>query len=161
MRRSALAAIARKEFIQIRRDKATIYMVFIFPMMMLMLYGFGIRYDVKSVPTTVFDQDGEQQSRQYLERFSNSPYFNVKRYVHSYDELQQDIDRGEARIGIVVPPDFGARLSSNRPVDRGSRRSTSAREADRRIRRRKIRRGGRTIAGIPDIGPPRKGAPHE
>jgi len=113
MKRSALAAIARKEFIQIRRDKATIYMVFIFPMM-LMLYGFGIRYDVKSVPTTVFDQDGGQQSRQYLERFSNSPYFNVKRYVHSYDELQQDIDRGEARIGIVVPPDFGARLSSNR-----------------------------------------------
>jgi ABC-2 type transport system permease protein len=47
MRLSALRAIARKEFIQIRRDKATIYMVLIFPVMMLVLYGFGIRYDVK------------------------------------------------------------------------------------------------------------------
>jgi ABC-type Na+ efflux pump permease subunit len=42
--RRPLLAIARKEFIQIRRDKATIYMIFIFPMMMLLLYGFGIRY---------------------------------------------------------------------------------------------------------------------
>jgi ABC-2 type transport system permease protein len=114
MRRSALVAIARKEFIQIRRDKATLYMVFIFPVMMLILYGFGIRYDVKSVPTTVFDQDGSQMSRQYIERFAHSPYFSVKRYVHSYRDLQHDIDRGDARIGIVIPPDFSERLASNR-----------------------------------------------
>jgi ABC-2 type transport system permease protein len=114
MRRSALVAIARKEFIQIRRDKATLYMVFIFPVMMLILYGFGIRYDVKLVPTTVFDQDGGQLSRQYIERFAHSPYFSVKRYVHSYRDLQHDIDRGDARIGIVIPPDFSERLASNR-----------------------------------------------
>ena len=58
MRTLRLRAIARKEFIQIRRDKATMYMVAIFPVMMLVLYGFGIRYDVKSVPMTVLDQDG-------------------------------------------------------------------------------------------------------
>ena len=62
--RSPLIAIAKKEFIQIRRDRATIYMVFIFPVMMLILYGFGIRYDVRSVPMTVFDRDGTQDSRQ-------------------------------------------------------------------------------------------------
>ena len=67
--RSPLLAIARKEFIQIRRDKATIYMVFIFPLMMLILYGFGIRYDVKSVPMTILDQDHSTDSRQYIERF--------------------------------------------------------------------------------------------
>src|SRR5262245_12596022 len=112
--RSPLIAIARKEFIQIRRDKATIYMVFIFPVMMLILYGFGIRYDVKSVPMTVWDQDGSQESRQYIERFAHSPYFSVRRYVHSYAELQHDIERGDARIAIVIPPDFSERLSSNR-----------------------------------------------
>ena len=78
MRHSALRAIARKEFIQIRRDKATIYMVFIFPVMMLVLYGFGIRYDVKSVPITVMDRDRTAESRQYIERFAHSPYFTVK-----------------------------------------------------------------------------------
>ena len=112
--RSPLLAIARKEFIQIRRDKATIYMVFIFPVMMLILYGFGIRYDVKLVPMTILDQDRSTESRQYIERFSKSPYFRIVRTVDSYAELQSDIDRGHARIGVVIPPAFGGRLSSYR-----------------------------------------------
>jgi ABC-2 type transport system permease protein len=114
MRFPALRAIARKEFIQIRRDKATTYMVAIFPVMMLVLYGFGIRYDVKSVPMTVLDQDGSPQSRQYIERFANSPYFVVRRYVDNYRDLQHDIDRGESRVGLVVSPDFGRQLGSRR-----------------------------------------------
>jgi len=114
MRLSALRAIARKEFIQIRRDKATTYMVAIFPLMMLVLYGFGIRYDVKSVPMTVLDQDGTPQSRQYIERFMSSPYFAVRHYANNYRELQRDIDRGESRIGIVGSADFGEKLNSRR-----------------------------------------------
>ena len=113
-RHSALWAIARKEFIQIRRDKATIYMVFIFPVMMLILYGFGIRYDVKSVPMAIYDQDGTQSSRQYIERFERSPYFTVLRYARSYSELESGINRGTTRIGVVIPPNFSERLSSNR-----------------------------------------------
>jgi ABC-2 type transport system permease protein len=113
-RRSALWAMARKEFIQIRRDRATIYMVFIFPLMMLILYGFGIRYDVNSVPMAIYDQDGTQTSRQYIERFERSPYFIVQRYAHSYSELESGINRGTTRIGIVIPTDFSERLSSNR-----------------------------------------------
>jgi ABC-2 type transport system permease protein len=114
MRLSALRAIARKEFIQIRRDKATTYMVVIFPLMMLTLYGFGIRYDVTSVPITVYDQDRTSQSRQYLERFSSSPYFVIRRYAGNYRDLQTDIDRGKSRIGVVIPADFGQRLASRR-----------------------------------------------
>jgi ABC-2 type transport system permease protein len=109
-----MRAIARKEFIQIRRDKATIYMVFVFPLMMLVLYGYGIRYDVTSVPVTILDQDRTHESRQYLERFAHSPYFKVNRYAAGYSDVQSDIDRGESRIGIVVASDFGERLSSHR-----------------------------------------------
>src|SRR5688572_18634965 len=114
MKHSALRAIARKEFIQIRRDKATTYMVFVFPVMMLVLYGFGIRYDVTSVPMTVFDQDGTPESRQYIERFAHSPYFDVRHYVSNYRDLQRDIDRGESRIGLIVSVDFSERIASRR-----------------------------------------------
>ena len=114
MKLSTLRAIARKEFIQIRRDKATTYMVFIFPLMMLVLYGFGIRYDVKSVPMTIFDQDRTQESRQYIERFTRSPYFAVRHYVDNYRDLQRDIDQAEARIGLVIPADFSSRIGSYR-----------------------------------------------
>jgi ABC-2 type transport system permease protein len=114
MKHSALRAIARKEFIQIRRDKATIYMVFIFPVMMLVLYGFGIRYDVKSVPITVLDMDRTAESRQYIERFAQSPYFVVGHYAENYRELQHDVDKGKSRIGLVVPEDFSERIGSRR-----------------------------------------------
>src|SRR3954470_16523381 len=114
MKHSALRAIARKELIQIRRDKATIYMVFVFPLMMLVLYGFGIRYDVKSVPLTVLNRDGTDKSRQYIERFQHSPYFKVQRFVSNYRDLQSDIDHGDSRIGIIIPPEFSERLGSNR-----------------------------------------------
>ena len=114
MRRSALAAIARKEFIQIRRDRATIYMVFIFPLMMLILYGFGIRYDVKLVPMTVLDWNGGPEARRYVERFEHSPYFRIVSRASNYDDLQRDVDRGRARIGLVIPANFGERLGSNR-----------------------------------------------
>jgi ABC-2 type transport system permease protein len=89
-------------------------MVFIFPLMMLVLYGFGIRYDVKSVPMTIFDQDRTQESRQYIERFTRSPYFAVRHYVDNYRDLQRDIDQGESRIGLVIPADFSSRIGSYR-----------------------------------------------
>jgi ABC-2 type transport system permease protein len=114
MKHSALRAIARKEFIQIRRDRATIYMVFVFPIMMLVLYGFGIRYDVKSVPITVLDMDRTAQSRQYIDRFAHSPYFAVNHYAQNYRELQKDIDQGDSRIGLVIPADFSERIGSRR-----------------------------------------------
>jgi ABC-2 type transport system permease protein len=114
MRHSPLLAIARKEFIQIRRDRATIYMVFIFPLMMLVLYGFGIRYDVKQVPLTVLDWDGSHEAQRYVERFTSSPYFRVRDYARNYDELQRDIDQGKSRIGLVIPANFAERIQSNR-----------------------------------------------
>jgi ABC-2 type transport system permease protein len=114
MRAAALLAIARKEFIQISRDRATIYMVFIFPLMMLVLYGFGIRYDVKQVPLTVLDWDGGHEARRYIERFASSPYFQIRSWARNYADLQRDIDQGRSRIGIVVPANFSARLGSNR-----------------------------------------------
>jgi ABC-2 type transport system permease protein len=117
MKLAAIRAIARKELIQIRRDQATLYMVFIFPVMMLVLYGFGIRYDVRSVPLTILDQNRTHHSRQYIERFAGSPYFRINRHVSNYRELQEDIDRGSSRIGIIIAPDFGQKLSSNREAD--------------------------------------------
>jgi drug efflux transport system permease protein len=62
----------------------------------------------------IYDQDGTQTSRQYIERFERSPYFSVKYYAHSYSELESGINRGTTRIGVVIPPDFSERLSSNR-----------------------------------------------
>ena len=90
-------------------------MVFIFPLMMLVLYGFGIRYDVKSVPTDRV-RSGRKRRKPPVHRtilavaiLSNHAIRRKLRRTPSTTSIA-----ATARIGIVVPPNFGERLSSNR-----------------------------------------------
>ena len=63
-------AIAYKEFIQIARDRRTLGMLIIMPMMQLMIYGYGINTDVKHLPTYVYDQDRSYLSRRLVNAFT-------------------------------------------------------------------------------------------
>src|SRR5512136_436627 len=102
-RRSAVYAVARKELLKIRRDRRTLGFIVILPIFMLVLYGFGIRYDVTSVSLAVLDYDRSQTSRQFSERFFTSGYFVRAADVNSYDELARLLDSGGARLGLVIP----------------------------------------------------------
>ena len=88
----------------------------------------------KSVPMTVLDQDGTQESRQYIERFAQSPYFAIQRYVDNYRDLQSDIDRGRSRVGLVISaglrPKAWLAPRSGRPGDRRRRRQQHRNDRD-------------------------------
>ena len=68
----------------------------------------------KSVPIAVWDRDNSAESRQYIERFAKSPYFKLVSYPESYAAVQQAVDRGQARLAVVIPEDFAARIRSRR-----------------------------------------------
>jgi len=110
LRRSTIYSIARKEFIKIRRDRRTLVFMVVLPLMMLLIYGFGIRYDVTSVSLAVLDFDRSQTSRNFLDRFFTSGYFVRAGEVSTYAEIERLLDSGRARLGVVVPPDFGRRI---------------------------------------------------
>ncbi len=105
-----LAAVARKELIQIWRDSRSLGIVLVMPVAMMLLFGYGVSLDMKHIPVCVFDREGSQQSQDLLKRFQASEYFDVVRAVDNYPALVAAIDSGEARIGLVVPPDFSERL---------------------------------------------------
>jgi len=110
LRHSAIFAIARKEFLKIRRDRRTLTYIIILPIFMLLLYGFGIRFDVTSVTVAILDYDRSQASRDFLERFFTSGYFVRATDASSYSQLEQCLDSGRARLGVVIPPDFGRKI---------------------------------------------------
>jgi len=66
---------------------------------------------VKHVRTAVFDQSGSPEARSFLEAMGNSQYFDVLYYTGSHRELTRLIDEGTAKVGVVIPPDFGRRMS--------------------------------------------------
>ncbi len=115
-RRSATYAVARKEFLKIRRDRRTLFFMIILPLFMLVMYGFGIRYDVTSVSLAVLDYDHSQTSRLFLERFFTSGHFIRAADVNSYVELTRLLDSGQVRLGVVIPPDFGRKVDLREKV---------------------------------------------
>jgi ABC-2 type transport system permease protein len=99
-------AIMKKEVFQMMRDKMTLAMVFALPMIQLLIFGFAIQTEVKHIPTAVFDQSLSAESRDILEAFSASGYFDLTRNAKGYAEITDLIDSGKVKVGIIFPPDF-------------------------------------------------------
>jgi ABC-2 type transport system permease protein len=111
-----LRAIFWKEFIQMRRDKATLRMMLGVPVMQLVLFGYAITTDVRNLPTVVFDQSRTQQSRELVDRLVATGNFKLGAPAASYADALHRIDRGQARAAVVIPPDYARSLKRGRPV---------------------------------------------
>lgn len=109
-------AVAHKEVVQILRDSRSLIIVVIMPVVLVLLFGYGVSLDLKGLPIYVYDRDGSQQSQDLLKRFQASPYFDVVRVVNDYPALARSLDDDHAKMGIVVPWDFSQRLRDGRPA---------------------------------------------
>ena len=112
-----LLAVARKEVVQILRDARSLMIVVLMPVILVLLFGYGVNLDLKGMPVYVVDQDGSQQSQDLLKHFQSSKYFHIARVVGGYPELTRALDDGHAKMGIVFPWDFSLRLRDGRPVE--------------------------------------------
>ena len=108
---SRLLGIIAKEFIHLKRDMFALVLALGVPVLMLFIFGWAINTDVKNVPAAVFEQSGTSEARNFLEAMANTQYFDVRYWVASHRELARLIDQGTAKVGIVIPPDFGPQLS--------------------------------------------------
>ena len=107
-------AVAKKEIVQVLRDSRSFTIVLIMPVILVLLFGYGVNLDLKHLPIYVYDRDGSQQSQDLLKRFQASDYFEIVRVVNSYADLTRSIDDGHAKMGIVIPWDFSQRLRDGR-----------------------------------------------
>jgi ABC-2 type transport system permease protein len=114
--RSRIWPITRKEFLEIWRDPRNLGFVLVMPVLMLLLYGYGISSDVKWVPLVVYDRDGRPPARELVRRFTSTDYFVETARVESLRQLRGAIDRGVAKVGLVIPEDFSQNLGAGRPA---------------------------------------------
>lgn len=98
-------AIFQKEFLHLRRDRATFALAFGIPLFQLILFGF-IDQTVHNVDTVVVDQDRSSESRELLDRLRATGTFRVVHITENPHDARLDITAGRARIGIVIPPDY-------------------------------------------------------
>ena len=115
--RTRLLAMARKEVLQLSRDRRSLILAFLMPLLLLVLYSYAISWDVRNIATAVVDQDNSTRSRALLDAFRASGYFTMDRDLARVADAEPLIDRGEVQLLLVVPPDFSRRLGSGRPAE--------------------------------------------
>jgi ABC-2 type transport system permease protein len=103
---SRLSSLIRKEFIQIRRDRRTLILVLIIPIMQLFLLGYAATNDVRNVPLAVYDQDRGIDARALLDAYRAADYFTISYEAASEAELRNMLDSGQARAGLIIPPGY-------------------------------------------------------
>ena len=105
-------ALIKKELTHMIRDPRTLIFVFVMPILQLVLLGYANNTDVKNVPTVVFNQDNTAASRSLLDAFNATGYFSFDYSVYSQSDLNTMIGAGKAKVGIVIPPDYGVKLAA-------------------------------------------------
>ncbi len=104
-------AVMRKEFIHIFRDPRTLAVMFLIPIIQLVLLGYAATTDVDHISTVVFDQDRTAQSRELIETYGTSGYFDVNYYIASEEALARLMDGGKARAGLLIPAGYSKDLA--------------------------------------------------
>ena len=103
-------AIGLKEFVQMRRDRLTFAMIVGIPIAQVLLFGYVINTDPKSLPTAVVDYDRSEFTRSIVSALVNTGYYDVVPGVRSSGEADAMLARGEIQFAVVFPPDFSRRL---------------------------------------------------
>ena len=105
-------AVARKEMLHILRDPTTLFFTLFIPVIEMFMLGYAIDTNIRDVRTVVWDESRTQESARLLKRFEYSGTIKITGVVHSQEELNRAIIRGEARVGIKIPEDYARRLQA-------------------------------------------------
>ncbi|GAB4221616.1 MAG: ABC transporter permease [Spirochaetales bacterium] len=105
-----IGRLIRKEFLQVRRDRRMLPIIFVSPILQLLLLGYAANLDVRDVPLLVCDMDDTVESRAVVDSLFAAGYFVPAGSVSDYRQIEGRIDAGLAQIGIGIPRGFGASL---------------------------------------------------
>lgn len=109
-----IAALARREVREVVRDPMYFALAFIAPPLMMLVIGFGLDFDVEGIRLAAVDHDRTPASRDLVDRFANSRFFELVGHLDSEREIDDLLMRGRVRAVVVVPPRFASDLAAGR-----------------------------------------------
>jgi ABC-2 type transport system permease protein len=108
--------IVIKEFIQLFRDKRSVFFLFVTPVIQLMVFGYVATFDVNSISTAFYDLDKSSESRELERQLTSSGYFAVRHRPSSPQEITELIERGQVLCAIQVKSGFSKDLKRGIPT---------------------------------------------
>jgi ribosome-dependent ATPase len=107
-------AFARREAIELSHDTVRLIFAVVGPILLMIVFGYGISLDVNHLTFSVLDFDRTQASQQMADMFRGSIYYDEKTPITSYDELDRRLRNGELRFAIEIPSGFQQDLEQGR-----------------------------------------------
>lgn len=98
-----------KEVAQFTRDKLTLALAFFLPLLSLLLFGFGVRLEIKGIDLVVQNFDNGLMSYDLVDRIYNNAQFIAHKWSGPHP-LEYALDRGYAKAAVIIPPNFSRTL---------------------------------------------------
>jgi len=113
---SMILAISKKEIRQLKRDYRLLFVIFFFPVFLLVIFGYAVNFDVKHIKLAVYDQEKTELSRELIYSLQNSKYFDIVYYLDDINEADKLLDKKTAQCVLVIPQDFSRKIFSRQNV---------------------------------------------
>ena len=114
-----LLAYADHETREMLRDPVRLVVSLLGSVLLLLILGYGITFDVENLKFAVLDRDQSPQSRDYIQNMAGSRYFIEQPPLADAAELDRRMAGGELSLALSIPPDFGKDLERGRTVEIG------------------------------------------
>ena len=110
-----LGRLIHKELLQLVRDRRSLTMLFVAPILQLLLYGYAITTEVKNLRTIVLDDDATPASRAVVDALAASGYFRISRLARDPRDVARALEDGSAGLAIDIPRGYSRALVAGRP----------------------------------------------
>lgn len=112
-----LLHMLKKEFIQTFRDPRMRAVIIIVPLLQTLVFGYAVTTDVRNIKTVIMDFDNTPESRELINAFQKTGYFNVTNYVIDQQRAFSLMDKGEANIILSIPHSFKTDIERGKSAD--------------------------------------------
>ena len=103
-------SFVQKEFRQIFRDKRTLLILLVMPLMLVLLLGYAIKTELNNVQMAVFDPSKDTETQNIIERFQASEYFTVTQELSTPGQINDIFKQGDVKLVLVFNESFAQHL---------------------------------------------------
>lgn len=112
--KTRIKALAKKELKQLSRDFRMLFILFFFPVFLLVIFGYAVNFDVENVQLAVLDKDNTKLTRDFIDDLNSTDYFQLVGYLNKDSQVKQYLDNKEAQAVMVFPSDFSRNAHSGK-----------------------------------------------
>ncbi len=112
-----LWAIAHKELRHVQRDRRLLFLVTVSPSIMLVTFAYLFSFDASATRLALFDRDRTPQARALVQALGTDKDLIIVGETVGYEDLRANMQAGRIKLGVVIPPGFGDKLTAGRTAD--------------------------------------------